>query len=327
MRIPTPASTASTNDSFESVLQQAEEVASEPTTPEAPAAEAAPAEPEVVEDQAAEAPPERDAATAGDDATADPMFVATPVVANQAAPAEPTETLRRGETERQATAGKGTGSPRTSSSEDLLAAIVQRGTKTPDAVPVPGMGVVTPIAAASAKVAEPRAVGGIGSASALRPNGASQAPAVAAGYRANGKVSAELLDQARDSVFKQILMKLTDGGGEMRVRLEPPDLGELDLHVLVEHGNQMNLRIAADRSEVAELLQRHLPELCSALQASGLQIADAQVQTRSDRGAGFTGNGAFAGGDSDLTDHDLVTASSAPLRGGWISAEGLDFWA
>lgn len=324
MRIPTPASMSDGDQaSFESMLQEAQEAAPEPRI-EAPAAETpTPAEPEVVEDQAPETPPARDDQPSCDDTPVDGMFTVAPAITATVVPAEPNETLRRGETERQTTAGKGTASPRTSSSEDLLAAIVQRSAP-PNPQLVPTNAIVAPT---TVKASEPR-IGGLTATSAARANLASRAPAVTAGYRANGKVSAELLDQARDSVFKQILMKLTDGGGEMRVRLDPPELGELDLHVLVAKGNVMNLGIAAERSDVAELLQRHLPELCSALQANGLQIADAQVQTRSERDA-HADDSAHGGAErsADAIDQDLVAVSSSPRSGGWISADGLDFWA
>jgi len=50
------------------------------------------------------------------------------------------------------------------------------------------------------------------------PNTPQRGQAVTAGYRTNNAASAQLLEQARDSVFKQILLKLNDDGGEMRMR-------------------------------------------------------------------------------------------------------------
>src|SRR5690606_25045264 len=107
-----------------------------------------------------------------------------------------------------------------------------------------------------------------GTAPAAAPAIAEQRPAMplrtaatAASYRTTAPAGAELLEHARDSVFKQILLQLQPDGGERRLRLEPPDLGELDLRLLVENGNRLSLAIAAERADLAQLLQKHLAEL------------------------------------------------------------------
>lgn len=150
---------------------------------------------------------------------------------------------------------------------------------------------------------------------------------VQTGYATKSAHSMQLLEQARDSVFKQILMKLTDGGGEMRMRLSPPDLGQLDLRMTVEGGNKLTLVIGAERGDMAQLLQRHLEELKSTLQENGLEVTGAEVQTRDD----FEREQADAGDAGDAASHasdDFAEdAASAPRPRGYVTADGLDFWA
>ncbi len=54
------------------------------------------------------------------------------------------------------------------------------------------------------------------------------------GHNSRGKTIA-VLQPARDSVFRQILFKLGKDRGEMRVLLDPPEFGQLDLHMQVEN--------------------------------------------------------------------------------------------
>ncbi len=145
------------------------------------------------------------------------------------------------------------------------------------------------------------------------------------GYRTLNAHAAQLNEQARDSVFKQILFKLGKDGGEMRMRLEPPELGELDLRMTIESGNTLRLSIGTERADLRDLLLSGLDQLKKELEQSGLTVAHAEVHTRQ----GDKGNGeAFAG--SGQTNAQSETEGDAPLltpaRAGWITAQGLDFW-
>lgn len=221
---------------------------------------------------------------------------------------------------------RGPGKP---SVEPLLAAVRNAGPGLPQAP-----------AAAIPAANGGNAVGAIGAARAadaptpgaslpgLRPQTPVAAAAVAGSYRTNNAASAELLAQARDSVFQQILVKLAgDGGGEMRLVLQPPDLGQLDLRLVMDQGNRLNLTIAAERQDMAQLLQRHLDELKQTLQQAGLEVAGAQVQTRSEyerqrREQDAGPQGAVAAAEpapNGLTDSNRAR--------GFLRADGLDFWA
>ena len=134
-----------------------------------------------------------------------------------------------------------------------------------------------------------------------------------------------MLEQARDSVFKQIMMKMNADGGEVRMRLEPPDLGQLDLRMTVEGGNKLSLTLSADRQDINQMLHRHLEELKQALQQNGLEITGAEVQTRSE----FESQQAQRdNADGEVASEESAQDADTPSHPkGFITAEGLDFWA
>jgi hypothetical protein len=311
-------------DTFASVLQEAVDAAPDAATTAERAVEAdteAPAEPAPVEDQAAEDQPEP-----REDAHDEAFQPGCEAMGHEpgAARAEVTQTIRRGEPERQAIAGNGTDSPHPSShAPGLLAAVVVRGALPAANGPVvAGAGpAVQAVGAAKAGQAQTRGIDG----EWQRANSPLRTPATVAGYRTSATASAQLLEQARDSVFKQILVKLNPEGGEMSLRLQPPELGELDLHMVVEGGNRLSLSIGAERADLAHLIQRHLDELKQTLERSGLEVTDAQVHTRGDGSRGDREqaerhNGAHRG-EAPPRQPDIRSRS-----GGYVTAEGLDFW-
>lgn len=142
---------------------------------------------------------------------------------------------------------------------------------------------------------------------------------------ATPRFDAQLLqtaEAAKSSIFKQIALKLAPGGGEMRLQLDPPELGHVDLHMVVEDG-AMRLHIVADRPEIAHLVQRHVGELQAALADQGIALTETSVGARDgrhDQQAPDDRSGAWQ-------DHDpepLDSAASHAARG-FVVGEGLNF--
>ncbi len=151
--------------------------------------------------------------------------------------------------------------------------------------------------------------------------------AKATGYRTLNAAGVAMNEQARDSVFKQILFKLGKEGSEMRVRLDPPELGELDLHMIVDSSNSLRLSIGTERDDLRDLLQGGLDQLKKELQDSGLTVAHAEVHTRQggdQRSADAFGDAKHPDANGSDADDALQLAASAPK--GWYTANGLDFW-
>jgi flagellar hook-length control protein FliK len=137
----------------------------------------------------------------------------------------------------------------------------------------------------------------------------------------------ELQLKTRDSVFKNIAMRLLPDGGEMRMRLDPPHLGNLDIKLVVEKGVVVQLSLGAERADVANMLDRSLPELKQFLESQGLSLGHSAVSTFEFAGQSHAhhswGNG---GNGSGAEDHEPEALTGA-LRSDFVTAEGLDFWA
>jgi hypothetical protein len=238
--------------------------------------------------------------------------------------AEVTENTKPTEPDRQTkntAAQKQAPSTTPQSSEPLIAATLQAQNAGQSTLATATQGQAT--TATAARAIEPTMRG---SANASLANNAShKAASVQTGYSSKNAAQAQMLEQARDSVFKQILMKLTGDGGEVRMRLDPPDLGQLDLRMTVEGGNKLSLTLSAERQDINLLLQRHLDELKVTLQENGLEITGAEVQTRSefDSQQEQRDRSEEGSASSDIAEN----ADSTPQSRGYITAEGLDFWA
>jgi hypothetical protein len=322
MRVPVAASSRiGIAETFEERLQQA-------TTPSEPANETADAPDETPADETA--PAEEPAATADE-----PRDPADPVAedrtpAQRAATAEPparavTDALppstRRGEPELRIDAGKDSGSPRTSAQPLAPELPNSAANKTTAVAGAPGTGASARTNGPALPAANVRAEPTTAVKNApLRPG------ALQTGYRTLTTQSVQLVEQARDSVFKQILFKLDQGGGEMRLRLEPPELGELDLRLVVENGSQLRLSIGAERPDLAQVLARDLDQLRHALQQHGLQITHAEVHTGTGSARGDDRDAGFGAGP-DTGRRDAAPSDAARPARGFLSAQSLDFWA
>ena len=89
----------------------------------------------------------------------------------------------------------------------------------------------------------------------------------------------ELPVENETEIVRQVRLLAQNGGGRAQITLHPPELGGLSLRLTVVH-DSVQLSVIADRSAVAELIARHLPELRQALEAQGLQIDQAEVNVR-----------------------------------------------
>jgi flagellar hook-length control protein FliK len=156
-----------------------------------------------------------------------------------------------------------------------------------------------------------------------------QAPSARpSGYRTVNPATLAAAEAARDSVIKQITFQLGSDGGKMSVQLDPPELGRLDIHMVVEKGAVLQLNIAAERPEVLMMLNKHVPELRQALTQQGLDLSGADVQTSLfEHREGGGRSGAHPGDGADM-DHSELEAHPALRRmgAGYVTAEGLDFW-
>ena len=118
------------------------------------------------------------------------------------------------------------------------------------------------------------------------------------------------------------------GSNQFDIRLDPPELGRIDVQLNVDSNGQITSHITVDRADTLQLLQSQQPQIQQALDQSGLQTADngLQFSLRDQSFAGQNNNGGGAQQQSMaqivIPDADLPTVQSTQaytrlnLRGG-----------
>ena len=68
------------------------------------------------------------------------------------------------------------------------------------------------------------------------------------------------------------------GSNQFDIRLDPPELGRIDVHLDVDGDGQVTTHMTADRADTLQLLQSQQPQLERALEQAGLKTADNGLQ-------------------------------------------------
>lgn len=68
----------------------------------------------------------------------------------------------------------------------------------------------------------------------------------------------------------EIVSRAMDGHRRFEIRLDPPELGRIDVRLDVDHGGKVTSRLMVERAETLDLLRRDAPQLERALQHAGL---------------------------------------------------------
>ena len=92
------------------------------------------------------------------------------------------------------------------------------------------------------------------------------APAAAAQVAASYGAAVPL-----SGVAAEITAQVRDGKNRFEIRLDPPDLGRIDVTLNVDKQGQVTSHLVVDRSETLDLLRRDAPSLERALQSAGLK--------------------------------------------------------
>jgi hypothetical protein len=124
-----------------------------------------------------------------------------------------------------------------------------------------------------------------------------------------------------------IVARAKDGANQFEIRLDPPELGRIDVRLDVDASGQVSSHVTVDRAETLQLLQSHQPQLERALELAGLKTSDNGLQftLRDQSFAGGNNNGSGAPPnaprlvvpDADLPPVEATQIYSRPsLRGG-----------
>jgi len=79
-------------------------------------------------------------------------------------------------------------------------------------------------------------------------------------------------------VAVEIAAHARDGKSHFEIRLDPPELGRIDVRLHIDHDGQVTSHLRVDRAETLDLLRRDAPSLERALQDAGLKTADSGLQ-------------------------------------------------
>ncbi|MPY94807.1 MAG: hypothetical protein GEV08_17605, partial [Acidimicrobiia bacterium] len=113
-------------------------------------------------------------------------------------------------------------------------------------------------------------------APAVAAGNASTAPAPASGDAAAAEVAAPPPPWSQVADLVRSARRAVDGSHQLSVRLEPDQLGRVQVDFTVRDG-RLSMVLTADSAAAREQLQRSLPELRASLASDGVQIASLEV--------------------------------------------------
>ncbi len=92
-----------------------------------------------------------------------------------------------------------------------------------------------------------------------------------------------------------IAARAQGGSSQFDIRLDPPELGRIDVRLGVDGSGQVTTHVTVDRADTLQLLQSQQPQLQQALEQAGLKTADNGLQFTL-RDQSFTGQNGGSGG-------------------------------
>ena len=121
------------------------------------------------------------------------------------------------------------------------------------------------------------------------------------------------------------------GSNQFDIRLDPPELGRIDVRLDVDSNGQVTSHVTVDRPETLTLLQSQQPQLERALEQAGLKTSDNSLQFTL-RDQSFTGGN--SGGSAQpspspaqqlvIPDTDLPPVDATQIYSRWGLGTGVD---
>lgn len=105
-----------------------------------------------------------------------------------------------------------------------------------------------------------------------------------AGRIVQNAVSSETHVRVIDQVVQQVRLQQSDGAADLTIRLNPPDLGQLQLRV-TRDASGVFTHIEASNNRVQGLLEAHMPLLMDSLTQAGVRMDSVSVSTSTAFGA------------------------------------------
>ncbi len=119
------------------------------------------------------------------------------------------------------------------------------------------------------------------------------------------------------------------GANQFDIRLDPPELGRIDVRLDIDSSGQVTSHVTVDRPETLTLLQSQQPQLERALEQAGLRTADNGLQF-SLRDQSFAGGNSGGNTPSSppqqlvIPDPDLSPVETTQIYSRWGLGGGID---
>jgi flagellar hook-length control protein FliK len=116
-----------------------------------------------------------------------------------------------------------------------------------------------------------------------------------------------------------IAARAQSGSNQFDIRLDPPELGRIDVRLDVNRDGQVTTHMTAERADTLQLLQSQQPQIEQALQQAGLKTADNGLQftlrDQSFTGGQNNGSGAQTNGSAQVVipDPDLAPIAATQI--------------
>ena len=169
------------------------------------------------------------------------------------------------------------------------------------------------------------------SPSSRRHRRTSLPPAVA--RTAQGAYQAQSLVPSFPQVAFEFARHVEAGSKRFQIRLDPPELGRIDVRLSVDNSGAVQARMTVERAETLDMMQRDQRSLQQALQQAGLDMSKTNLEFSLGQngfgrnGQSFEGWGGAARGRSD---GPLAAADAAPapveIYRGTASQRGLNLF-
>jgi flagellar hook-length control protein FliK len=158
---------------------------------------------------------------------------------------------------------------------------------------------------------------------ATQANQASAAAPAAASAAANASAQTQAALVPVAGLAVEIATQAHAGKNHFEIRLDPPELGRIDVRLHVDRDGNVSSRLVVDRADTLDLLKRDQPSLERALQQAGLKTSDNAMEFSLRQQQNFTRDDTPTPGAAQLVVPDDDPAPLEALRQGYGRLLGL----
>jgi flagellar hook-length control protein FliK len=137
-------------------------------------------------------------------------------------------------------------------------------------------------------------------------------PAAAVARTAQGAYQSQALVPSLPQVAFEIARHVESGTKRFQIRLDPPELGRIDVRLSVDNSGTVQARMTVERAETLDLMQRDQRSLQQALQQAGLDISKTNLEfSLGQNGFGRNGQSFSGWGDGNSAAADTATTTTS----------------